>query len=383
MEKLEELEELKKLKKLNQLSKFTLERLKYNYWNQKKIKFNFFYINNNTNFNFLNFTFLMNFSIIKNNLFKIQLNSFFWLLNNLTETNTLYKYIKNDLFEYETKLDNIFNYFLFFKKSTFISFFIDNFIDTPSCFKNIKSFKRQSFKLPILKFINFLMRSGKKEKYSVILFKTLNYFYINFFENNIYKKFELHNFNNKNEIEFFNKTIKKNHFSWINFYFLLNNSLNVHYLNLNKIIKFSSNFDIKNLNFNNIFINFEKIINYEFFIKKFLITQFSSILPVFNFFIYNTPKNIKKNSKNKLNKYKLIWKYVIMYKRIFVAMKLIIKDIKYVNKRKYFNKLYVTLVNLFFNIKMSFIWKSKIFTYNYIFKNYRKTLMKTLQTIRQ
>jgi hypothetical protein len=37
---------------------------------------------------------------------------------------------------------------------------------------------------------------------------------------------------------------------------------------------------------------------------------------------------------------------------------------------------------IFFNFKNSFLWKSKIFMYNYIYKNFKKTLMTNFRTIK-
>jgi hypothetical protein len=69
--------------------------------------------------------------------------------------------------------------FAFLHHSSFIAFFINNLIDTPSCFQKLKSIKRRSFELPLLKFINFLTRQGKREKYQNLFFKSLNFLYSN------------------------------------------------------------------------------------------------------------------------------------------------------------------------------------------------------------
>jgi hypothetical protein len=66
--------------------------------------------------------------------------------------------------------------YLYLRKSTFITFFIDNMIDVPICFKKSRSLKTKNFELPILKFSNFLMRQGKREKTAVMLFQALRLF---------------------------------------------------------------------------------------------------------------------------------------------------------------------------------------------------------------
>lgn len=238
-------------------------------------------------------------------------------------------------------------------------------INVPICFKKIKSLKRSNFELPILKFINYLMRNGKKEQFFKYFFKTLNLFYFNL---NLKK--------NKTNLNLFYKNEK---FKWINNFIILNNTLNFYNLESNNHI----NLKQKNQSFKQIkWINDGKIIRDKYFIKNYLYSKFSNILPIFNFFIYNVDKNIRKYSRGKSGKYIFIWKYISFYKRKYVAMRLIIKDIKFIKGLKFKNKIWKSLFNLFFRIKKSFLWKSKIFSYNYIFKNYRKTLMKSLKTIR-
>jgi hypothetical protein len=62
------------------------------------------------------------------------------------------------------KDDLVFQNFLFLRKSTFISSFIDNMIDVPICFRKSRSLKMRNFELPLLKFTNLLMRRGEREK---------------------------------------------------------------------------------------------------------------------------------------------------------------------------------------------------------------------------
>lgn len=54
--------------------------------------------------------------------------------------------------------------FEFLKERNFVSFFKDNLIDVPQCFKKTKSVRRPLNQIDLLKFNNYLMRHGKKEK---------------------------------------------------------------------------------------------------------------------------------------------------------------------------------------------------------------------------
>jgi len=71
---------------------------------------------------------------------------------------------------------SLFNSFVSLRKPAFISFFIDNMIDMPVCFKKSKSLKTKNFELTILKFSNLLMKKGKREQALKILFTALNCF---------------------------------------------------------------------------------------------------------------------------------------------------------------------------------------------------------------
>lgn len=86
-----------------------------------------------------------------------------------------------DFFE-ETKNAQLSSY-LFLKKPSFISFFINNFIDVPICFKKSKSLRRKNFELPLLKICALLMKKGKKEKTINLFFKIFREKSSNFFDN--------------------------------------------------------------------------------------------------------------------------------------------------------------------------------------------------------
>ena len=53
-------------------------------------------------------------------------------------------------------------------------------IDVPICFKKSSSLKTKNFELPLLKFSNFLMKKGKKEKIFKFIFKAFRYFFKTF-----------------------------------------------------------------------------------------------------------------------------------------------------------------------------------------------------------
>jgi hypothetical protein len=69
--------------------------------------------------------------------------------------------------------------FMYIRNSSFIKFFINNMIDVPICFKKSVSLKHHNFELPLLKFANFLMKQGKKEKIIRLIFSSFRSFFKN------------------------------------------------------------------------------------------------------------------------------------------------------------------------------------------------------------
>jgi hypothetical protein len=55
-------------------------------------------------------------------------------------------------------------HFIFLRHSTITSFFASNMVDMPMCFKKSKSLYSKTFELPLLKFINIIMRHGLREQ---------------------------------------------------------------------------------------------------------------------------------------------------------------------------------------------------------------------------
>ena len=62
-----------------------------------------------------------------------------------------------------------------------------------------------------------------------------------------------------------------------------------------------------------------------------------------NFYIQKTDKSKIKNSRGKVSKLKLLWKYVPPYKRFYQALRWLLKDLKF-QKSNSFN---VRLLNVF------------------------------------
>jgi len=299
---------------------------------------NFFNNYSNTDFIFLNF---------------YSLN-----LNNINDYSNLNKSFPS-IYEFTTKDLSFLENFFYIRNSSFINFFLNNMIDVPICFKKSFSLKTKNFELPLLKFSNFLMWEGKREKIIRILFNSFRLFF---------KFFKFNDIKNSPDV-----------FNWFSLY------LNTNYFNynFNNNLILNLNFSFSNpisLNFSNNMLNFEKTVNSSLFFKNYLYFLISKVSPVFSYFIYSVDKNIRKYSRGKSGKYTFIWKFVAPYKRIKLSTRLIIKDIKFYQSKHFNERLLKTFENLYFTPEKSFAWKSKIFSHNYVFKNFRKSLMSSLRT---
>lgn len=281
--------------------------------------------------------------------------------------------------------NNIAYNYLFLRQKTFIWFFLNNLIDVPICFKKSPSLKFKVAELPRLKFINFLMEKGKKEKMTKLVIKAFIRFYqivkvkLNHeFELSsswlfFFRMFYVLNFyqiNDKDGMLNFDSTRSK----------LPSAALDLHEYMQNEFGFFST---LQNTTSTfGLILNDENSfdINWDLFLKNFFLNHVSKVLPIFTFYIYNVDKNVRKFSRGKSGKYIFIWKYVPFYKRLKVILKLITKQVKFNQQRTFFFRLLANFLQIH-NNKSNFITKRKNFTYNYVFKNFKYSLMKNYLTL--
>jgi len=297
-----------------------------------------------------------------------------------------------------------FENFVYLKKSSFISFFINNMVDIPICFKKSPSLRYRSFELPILKFSNFLMQKGKREKIVRALF---------FAANSMFTKFKL---SSRSDDLLFSNWLQ--YYAVFNYFFIFENPVeglfqfpkiettekvedadsadydndeNTDPREETEVEMYDYDREIHISNFNpslsgvdllwNAYV-FEdyKIVNNTYFLKTYLLSHLNKTLPVFLYYICSVDKNVKKYSRGKSGKYAFIWKYVPPYKRLKAATKLIAREVKFSPFRRLSDRISCTLNDIALNPTSSFVWRAKVFSHNYVFKNYRKTLMSTLRT---
>jgi hypothetical protein len=131
------------------------------------------------------------------------------------------------------------------------------------------------------------------------------------------------------------------------------NLLQTNSLNVNGFSNFKFQ-ELINLKHNNIFVNNDKTINISLFLKNYLYFLLSKVSPIFSYFIYSVDKNIRKYSRGKSGKYVFIWKFIAPYKRIHLAIRWLIKDIKFNQSRIFNERLSKTFDSLVFAPEKSF-----------------------------
>ena len=263
----------------------------------------------------------------------------------LNETNFFYDEISN---EYGSPVNTL-NY-KFLNTSTFSSFFITNNVDIPKCFIGSFSLKRNVNEIFLLKFNNYFMRNGDRYKSFKFLSKTLI-----FLENEL-------------------KTNVLNN-QWKEVFILTN------YLFLTKNYYQPHSLSPEILNFSHKFNSTSKIIENTNNIQNILYNNLVKLAPLFSFYIYKVDKKIYKNTRGKSGKYTFIWKYVTNYKRLFLVMHWIMKELRLKPGKTLLERLNLTFKTLLLNYEQTWMWRIKKFSHNYVYRNCRRTLAETYRTV--
>ena len=256
----------------------------------------------------------------------------------------------------ETTLQSpdIFSTFIFLRQSTITSFFSTNLIDMPICFKKSKSLYSKTFELPLLKLTNLIMRGGAREQ----VVKNVSFAFSQCFTR-ILKNFNLINYT---KWEALYSTVLLTSYSH-------NNTLQTHVL--------QSSLDMHSKHTANS-IGF--MFNDSLFLTKFLFYKLNEFLPLFSFYIRKVDKSIRKHSRGKSGKYTIMWKYVPIYKRLYITTRWLLKDLKFQKSKRFTERLFKTLETFLLTPETSFVYKLRKFTHYFVFQNFKKTLFRTLKS---
>lgn len=246
--------------------------------------------------------------------------------------------------------------FEYLKERTFTSFFRDNSIDVPRCFTKTKSVRRSINQIDLLKLNNYLMRDGKRLK----VFKHLS--------SSLWSI--LNDYKSKNL-----KTYKTN-LTWRDIYLTFN------YLTYDADRHKSLPAAKEELTtYGHTMLPIGKFIEDEWNFNTLIFKNMYQMLPLFSFYIYKVDKKVFKNTRGKSGKFTFIWKYITPYKRLFLVMHWLLKELRIKPGRSMADRLGATLQALCLSPKKTWMWKVRKFSHNYVYRNSRKTLAESYRTV--
>jgi len=247
-------------------------------------------------------------------------------------------------------------YFLFFRKSTITTFFINTMVDMPLCFKKSKSLFNQTFEIPTLRFINFLMRHGKRQLVVGRITLALNNFLIKW------------------------SSLSQGVLSFFETWHSLLTLSSTFSVSQKKLKSHATTYTHQTLSHENFIFNYRFHYNNIFALKFYLFRVLKKIKPLFSFFIQKNDKLKRKHGRGKVDKMKVMWKYVPRYKRFYQAMHWLLKDLNFQKYKKLEVRLFHVFETFLLTPELSFLTKIKNFVHSFVFKKHRKTLLETLKT---
>lgn len=245
--------------------------------------------------------------------------------------------------------------FEFLRHSDFKFFFSSSMVDIPQCFNHSKSLRRDINKTPLLRFNNYLMRSGKRTKTMNLFLQVMwNIFF--------------------SEKTLLRETNKSTSILWRSVY------MSISHIFVNKKHNvYPNNYFIKD--FFNVETSFYgKHKHNQISITRNILLNVKKLEPLFLFYVYKVDKNIYKNTRGKSGKYTFIWKYISVFKRKFLVMHWIMRELKMQSGRTLKDRLNTVMTTLYFNPEKTWMWKIRKFSHNYVYYNCRQTLAETYRT---
>lgn len=118
----------------------------------------------------------------------------------------------------------------------------------------------------------------------------------------------------------------------------------------------------------------------EFTLREFLLHLLQQQNPLFMFFIKKNDKMRRKHGRGKVEKLKVMWKYIPPYKRLYQAMRWLLRDLRFQKQASLTGRMHQIIDTLFTNPSASFLFKTQQFIHRFVYKKYQKTLLRTLRT---
>lgn len=246
--------------------------------------------------------------------------------------------------------------FEYLKERTFTSFFRNNSIDVPRCFQKTRSVRRPINQVDLLKLNNYLMRDGKRMKV------------FGYFSKSLWSIFSTRP--DFEEITF------KTPLSWqalfISFTYVTRSG--DQYVSMPNVSE-------ELTTYGNLMVPYGKVIEDEWNFTAFLFKNIYQMLPLFSFYIYKVDKKIFKNTRGKSGKFTFIWKYVAPYKRLFLVMHWLLKELRIRPGRSLRDRLDSTFRILLATPEQTWMWRIRKFSHKYVYKNCRRSLAESYRTV--
>ena len=246
-------------------------------------------------------------------------------------------------------------YFLFFRKLSLTSFFINTMIDMPVCFKKSDSLFTRSFEKKHVRFANLLMTHGRKLTALGAITDGAHRFLLRWAP-----------------------LLRKTNF-FVNWYPL-------RLLSASRVLKagrFGSTLTLtsaRHLDFDNFLVGRRYHFSSEYSIKDFLFRALRQFSPLFSFFIQKTDKLRRKHGRGKVEKLRLIWKFIPPYKRFYQSLKWLFRDLRFHKAPTLGLRLSYVFETFLLTPELSFLTKIKNFIHKFVFKKYRHSLLQTLKS---
>jgi len=257
--------------------------------------------------------------------------------------------------------DYAFPNLLTYQSPTLTSFFSTQMIDIPLCLQTTNSLYFPIASSPQLRFVNMLMRHGRRS-----------------YASNCYSR-SLHTTAN---LLMDAKDLPSNNLDW-RFTFGLfsqfkvgevhSSHTNGGYLELNALDSVTDKYSQSYLDEG----HEPKLGRW---LHDILFTELLKYSPLFSFYVKKVDKSKRKHSRGKSGKYSISWKYVPQYRRMFTVLRWLAKDVRFQKSKTFHGRILKSLECLFFSTKTHLVYQLRQFVHTFVFQNHKKTLLRTLRS---
>lgn len=263
----------------------------------------------------------------------------------------------------EDDLDEIFNFksidfYKGFSQSELLTYFKELGADTPQALNAVVSYHRTAFKTRLLRFNNYLHRSGKRLKFLLLVLKALD------------------------AVTQTHKSVlyssQSPHYNWRELLFISS-----FFVNKRHSIQMFDTPPTQHTSFSLVFQKLNLLTDTNLTPDNPVFKNLLKVDTLFSFYVYKVDKHLFKNSRGKSGKFTFVWKYVPAYKRFNLISHWFMRELRITPGKT----LEIRLINLFTtfstNPHNSWLWKVKKFSAIFVYSNLRNSLAQTYRVSRK